>query len=530
MDRIQRKSSSAFLLGAVLILLAFACEPHRASSDGGLICPPGQMFCDGNCTNTASDPQHCGGCELSCGSGRACLDAVCRGTEVAGDGGQGSDGGNSSDGGKAGPALWSKRFGGADSEEQVRLALDIAGNIYLAGECFGTSTAIDLGGGPIACGLPGVFIAKLTANGAHLWSRSFDAGNGWATLEGLTVDGAGNLLVTGRFEGTLTLGNLSLQSGASGGLYDLYVAKFSSEGSPVFAKQFAHPTDCGTKTCGRSSRTAGAIIANGQGHFAVTGCFLVPIPQTGEVYGVNLGGGAVIVSDWASTCFLAAFDAAGNYQRHVLSSGGRSFLFPSLLDDGRIVYIDEHGELRRLELNGSTQKVSSGGLFLASIADDSGRVWGFGRCPSGAATVEFGGGVSVPCSSTNDQFVVAFGADGSAAAAVHIAGPVGVSSMVRDVARGRLLLTGEFFLATDFGGGPIPAPRYPQHSFGAVLDSTSLTHVWSADLGSMIGKGLVANPAGDLVYAAIFAGQLDLGNGPLVCQGRTDIALATLRP
>jgi hypothetical protein len=67
-----------------------------------------------------------------------------------------------------------------------------------------------------------VFLAKLDPSGGHLWSERFgDAFEQWGRA--VAVDGAGNVLVTGRFQGTLDLGGGAL---ASAGGWDMFLAKF----------------------------------------------------------------------------------------------------------------------------------------------------------------------------------------------------------------------------------------------------------------------------------------------------------------
>lgn len=45
-------------------------------------CPSELESCDGTCVDTRNNPDHCGGCDASCGSDQACRDGICTG-EVA---------------------------------------------------------------------------------------------------------------------------------------------------------------------------------------------------------------------------------------------------------------------------------------------------------------------------------------------------------------------------------------------------------------------------------------------------------------
>lgn len=53
-----------------------------SSSDGGDACPPGERLCGASCVDTDRDPDHCGGCDTSCGgraetAGTACVSGRC---------------------------------------------------------------------------------------------------------------------------------------------------------------------------------------------------------------------------------------------------------------------------------------------------------------------------------------------------------------------------------------------------------------------------------------------------------------------
>ena len=57
---------------------ADAGAPDAGASDAGNGCPSGQMLCSGRCTDTLSDPNHCGLCETRCGSpGFGCSAGSC---------------------------------------------------------------------------------------------------------------------------------------------------------------------------------------------------------------------------------------------------------------------------------------------------------------------------------------------------------------------------------------------------------------------------------------------------------------------
>src|SRR5215831_17278689 len=53
------------------------------SGDGGM-CPIYQSFCNGHCISTNGDPNHCGGCDVTCTNGQACSAGRCSATCLPG--------------------------------------------------------------------------------------------------------------------------------------------------------------------------------------------------------------------------------------------------------------------------------------------------------------------------------------------------------------------------------------------------------------------------------------------------------------
>ncbi len=129
--------------------------------------------------------------------------------------------------------LWSSYLGGAASDTATGIALDAAGNIFVAGESASTNW---VSGGyqtnkAGAVGVYDAFLAKLASNGSHLWSTFIggalaETGNGVAALP------SGDAIVVGQ----------SASSGWIAGGYDTnwtttraYAAMISPQGDPVWS-------------------------------------------------------------------------------------------------------------------------------------------------------------------------------------------------------------------------------------------------------------------------------------------------------
>ena len=132
-------------------------------------------------------------------------------------------------------AGWVTTISGAANEFVNDLVGDAAGNTYVTGKFSSQPSTF----GNIALtsdGLGDIFVAKQNANGQYLWATN--AGNstsGNDTSNGVAVDAAGNVFITGYFEGTAQFGTQSL---TSAGGYDVFVAKLDgSSGQFLWAQQ-----------------------------------------------------------------------------------------------------------------------------------------------------------------------------------------------------------------------------------------------------------------------------------------------------
>ncbi|KYF82998.1 hypothetical protein BE11_05375 [Sorangium cellulosum] len=256
----------------------------------------------------------------------------------------------------AGNCLWSKRFG---YTEIHNVAVDASGSVVLAGS-FGDyfTETIDLGGGPlITAGREDIFVAKLDADGEHLWSKRF----GDAALQrayGVAVDGAGDIVLSGTFQGSVDFGAGPLVS--SGGFEpnspdsvtwggNAFVTKLNPEGELLWAKRLGQD---GPQTALDVATTVGGEIA-----------------ITGLMYGdVDFGTG--LMDCTYGDAFVAKLDATGTV-RWVKHTGDR----------GR-------------QFGHSTAMDGAGNVFAAGPF---------------VGTIDFGAGPLVNPRSASDLFLVKFG-------------------------------------------------------------------------------------------------------------------------
>ncbi|MCX6280385.1 MAG: T9SS type A sorting domain-containing protein [Bacteroidetes bacterium] len=150
------------------------------------------------------------------------------------------------------------------------------------------------------------YLVKYDKGGMLQWIQTFVAYNNMTAVGGITTDIDGNVSLTGWFYDTLKVGNTIL---VSHGTYnsDVFVIKYSSDGSLVFAKNFG----------GTQGAMGRGISADSQNNLYITGAFRGTV-NFGTNSLTSLGGYDV---------FLVKFDREGNslWAKQAGSSSGSAY-------------------------------------------------------------------------------------------------------------------------------------------------------------------------------------------------------------
>jgi uncharacterized protein (AIM24 family) len=236
----------------------------------------------------------------------------------------------------AGGHVWSKRFGGASLDSGNSVAVDASGNVVVTGSFNG---AVDFGGGALTSTANDVFIVKYTGAGGHVWSKRFGGTASSDSGNSVAVDASGNVVVTGKFYGTMDCGGGTL---TSVGGDDIFIVKYTGAGGHVWSKRFG-----GTNTLTTLDAGNGVTIDN-EGNVVVTGNF----------YGTMDCGGGTLTSVSGLDIFIVKYTGAGE---HIWSErfGGTG------TDDGLGVAVDDSGYMVITGRFGST--VDFGGELLSSV-------------------------------------------------------------------------------------------------------------------------------------------------------------------
>jgi hypothetical protein len=160
-----------------------------------------------------------------------------------------------------GEQLWAKTFG-ANGDDAVRgIAVDVEGNVSIAGHGKGTPT-LDFGKGPMQfLGEEDIFLARFDGKGNPLWAKLLGSEGDSTTAAALASNEAGDLYLSGVFDGAnLDLGGAAV--GSSGGS-DILLARYAADGNLTWS------VAAGTA----SNETVAALTRSGLGTMAMIGGF-----------------------------------------------------------------------------------------------------------------------------------------------------------------------------------------------------------------------------------------------------------------
>jgi hypothetical protein len=185
---------------------------------------------------------------------------------------------------------WSERMAASLGGEVTGVAADPRGGVVVAGSFNG---ALELAGGRLVSEsiYSDAFLYALDSKGRHVWSKRFGGSGLGRAINGVAVDGSGNILVIGGFRGTIDLGGPSLVAGPNG--VSAFVAKLDPNGGHLWSKSF--------------ETTVNFLD------------FSVAVAPTGDVYlagtlqGRTSFGGNIIGLDQAVSLYVVKLDANGSH-------------------------------------------------------------------------------------------------------------------------------------------------------------------------------------------------------------------------
>ncbi len=132
---------------------------------------------------------------------------------------------------------WTKQSGTAENDSGDTIAIDSAGNIYIAGTTSGGLDGNTNAGGDT--GTSDLFLIKYNSSGVKQWTKQLGSTED-ESVSGIVLDSAGNLYITGSTAGGLD-GNAN--AGGTTGTTDLFLIKYNSSGVKQWTKQLGSTED-----------------------------------------------------------------------------------------------------------------------------------------------------------------------------------------------------------------------------------------------------------------------------------------------
>lgn len=192
----------------------------------------------------------------------------------------------------SGNYVWADDIGGAAGNPNVRsIVLDASANVHVAGTITGT---VDFD--PSAASSPlstssstDVFFAKYTSAGAYVWAKTI-AGSGPDECYAIAVDASSNVYITGNFSGSADFDPSAATANLFASSFDIYMAKYSSTGSYVWARGFGSNAN---------SNSGFAVTVDALGYLLLAGTF------TNSIDFDPTAGSTILTTNQVSTLYNA---------------------------------------------------------------------------------------------------------------------------------------------------------------------------------------------------------------------------------
>ena len=382
------------------------------------------------------------------------------------------------------------------------------------------------------------FIAKLDADGNFLWAKKV-GGPGNDKGKSIYTDSLGNAVVTGWFQYTANVGDVTF---TSGGGSDVFIAKYDSNGDFIWARQGN----------GTGSDYGNAIAADAQGNVLVSGVF------NGSLDFDN----STLTSFGGDDVFLVKYDPAGNLLWTKQAGGvgaDRSYGGLTIHPSNGIVLTGTYYLTATFD---STTLTSPGGsqIFMAKYAADGTLLWvkqdggTAAKNPRATCTDARGniiitgffntapgsqlqlGNAAFTSFGYDDVFVAKYDINGNFIWATQEGGASwDWSRGVATDAAGNIIITGEFRGTANFGSATFTAAGAGRDIFiskylsGESVVTNADDTQWAKRSGGTAydyGKSVTTDVSGNAIVAGYFKGTATLGDTSLTASGMYDIFLS----
>lgn len=448
---------------------------------------------------------------------------------------------------------WVKKMGAQFYDQGIAVATDNSGHVYTMGNFQGTSD-FDPGAGTASLtstGFSDIYIQKLDTSGNFVWVKQLGGAN-WDYGISMNLDASGNILLTGRFQGTSDFDpGTGVANLTSNGSYDIFVVKLDSSGSFQWAKQMG----------GTSDDVGTDVKADLSGNIYTTGRFRLSVDFDPSA-GVDN-----ITTNGSDDIFIQKLGPNGNYIWTKKIGGGN-------YDAGNSLEIDKNGNILTtgvfqsivdFDPGAGTHNLTSGGttsqdVFILKLDSTGSFVWARAFGNNGgdrgiaietdttgnvyttglfSGTVDFDPGTSISNLTSvgnHDYFIQKLDTGGNFLWAGNIGGDV--YSLITDIS-GNVYLTGKFSGTADFnpGTGTTNLTSVGYDDIFIEKLSTNGNFLWVKRIGGGNydkGHDLAIDNVGNLYTTGDFQSYVDFDPGQgqtgYVSSGYYDAFIQKMRP
>lgn len=334
----------------------------------------------------------------------------------------------------SGKVIWANEgYKNFNNSSAAAITSDNEANIYLIGSFMINSQSDTIKIGNSNIGGNGYFIAKFDSSGNVIWAKGASGGIQYvSTCSGtaLTTDVNGNVTVIGGFVGdTVSFGGVKLTNDSSTYIDQMFIVKYNSSGTVLWAKSANIGTDGIGGFNGITDGGANSISTDTQGALYITGGFFGSYITFGNV----------------------------TLKNHQLGNSDNMFIV-KYSPSGNVVWAK----------NGAADYITEG---LGIANDDNGHLYVTGTFDSQILTL---GNIRLTGTSANNVFLAKYDTSGNALAGISAGGSgyeIDRGVAVQTDGDGNIYTTGIYSDALSFGNNHLST--VPQGVFVAKFNNTS---------------------------------------------------------
>jgi hypothetical protein len=278
----------------------------------------------------------------------------------------------------SGTCHWTRKATGGGESFGYSITTDKAGNIYITGH-YTDWTTFGINHTFKSLGSKDIFIAKYDSSGTCLWVNRAGGSDASGFGNSITIDGSGEVYVTGGFTDTIAFGNDTI---VSAGDYDIFIAKYDSSGTCLWVKRNGgNKEDYGTAI---NTDTVGILYLTGNfketatfGSYSLTSSgksdvFIAKYDSTGNCFWVKKAGGSgddksySITTDFFGNFYITGFfENTATFGNKALSALGNPDIFVAkYYCSGACLWVKRAGGALGTERGVSITSNNDGNIYL----------------------------------------------------------------------------------------------------------------------------------------------------------------------